>query len=61
MNSAFSVRGFTADLGCCRAELGFYSILGLKLLKFIEGRCTRPAIHLSDGVSVRVVVIAALC
>ena len=41
----------TTDLGCCRAELGLCSILGMKLLKSVEGRCTRPAVRLSDGVS----------
>lgn len=47
----------TAALGCYRAELGLRPLWGMRILRLIEGRHSRPGIHLFNGVFLRVVII----
>lgn len=47
----------TAALGCYRAALGLCPIWGMRIQRLIEGRCSRPGIHLFNGVFLRVVII----
>lgn len=47
----------TAALGCYRAEVGLCPLWGMRILRLIEGRHSRPGIHLFNGVFLRVVII----